>query len=94
MDMPVSKSKPDDTQSSVETTADTDTVSIDRSGPERYRYVCPNGHTDWDRTNNHLWCRACRRQHEAGDDVTPEHWTLYDKRDDQTIHWSNVELIE
>lgn len=22
---------------------------------DRTRYVCPNGHSDWDRTNSHIW---------------------------------------
>lgn len=70
-----------------------ETVRIDRSNAvERYRYVCPNGHTDWDLTNNHIWCRSCRRQAENGEDVDPEHWEIYDKRDHREIPWSAVEV--
>jgi len=67
---------------------------IDCSEPaQRWRYVCPNGHTDWDCTNNHIWGRGCRRQVEAGDDdVTPEHWQIYDKQRDRSIPWSAVQL--
>jgi hypothetical protein len=70
-----------------------ETVRIDRADPvERYRYVCPNGHHDWDRTNNHIWCRSCRQQSENGDDVDPEHWEIYDKKRDETIPWSAIEV--
>ena len=70
-----------------------ETVRIDRSTPtERYRYVCPNGHTDWDKTNNHIWCRSCRQQAENGDDVHPEHWEIVDKKTDEEIPWSAVEI--
>jgi len=66
-------------------------VEIDRSElAQRWRYVCPNGHTDWDCTNNHIWCRGCRRQVEAGDDVAPEHWAIYDKQRDRSLPWSTV----
>lgn len=72
------------------------TVRIDRSNQrERWRFVCPNGHTNWAPTNNHLWCKGCRRQVEAGhDDVDPEHWELVDKQTDEEIPWSAVELVE
>lgn len=71
-------------------------VRIDRTKePERWRYVCPNGHTNWDRTNNHIWCRACRRQVEAGEeDISPEHWEIYDKQRDRTIPWSAVRVVD
>jgi len=71
------------------------TVTIDRTvAAQRWRYVCPNGHTDWDRTNNHIWCRGCRRQCEAGDDVDPEHFELVDKQTGERIPWSAVKVAE
>ncbi|NLV14378.1 hypothetical protein GOC77_14010 [Haloarcula argentinensis] len=68
---------------------------MDRSRTrEKWRYTCPNGHTDWDCTNNHVWCRGCRRQLEAGDeDISPEHWEIYDKQRDRYIPWSAVRLV-
>lgn len=70
------------------------TVEIDRRDEtERWRYVCPNGHTDWDRTNNHIWCRSCRHQHEHGADMDPEHWHLVDRRTDDEIPWRAVEIV-
>jgi len=70
-----------------------DTVTIDRSqASQRWRYRCPRGHINWDRTNNHLWCQGCRRQAEAGEDVDPEWYELVDVQRDETIPWSAVEL--
>lgn len=70
-------------------------VRIDRSQEtQRWRYVCPNGHTDWYPTNSHLWCKGCRRQVEAGEDVDPEHWEIVDKTSRESIPWSAVELVD
>lgn len=72
-----------------------DPVRIDRSdAAERYRYRCPNGHVDWSPTNCHAWCRGCRRQAEAGDNVDPEWYKLVDEMTGQEIPWSAVELVE
>ena len=69
-------------------------VAIDRRNEsERWRYRCPNGHVNWDRTNNHIWCQGCRRQAEAGEDVNPEHFEIVDARTDETIPWSAVEIL-
>lgn len=68
-------------------------VVIDRSDEaERWRYRCPRGHVNWDRTNNHVWCQGCRRQAEAGDDVDPEWYEIVDKRTGEEIPWSAVEV--
>jgi hypothetical protein len=72
----------------------TRTVEISRRHAERYRWRCPHGHVDWDRTNNHLWCAGCRRQCEAGDDVDPEHYYILDMKNDELIAWENVRLKE
>lgn len=69
--------------------ADAERVRIDRTA-EPYRWVCPNGHVDWSRTNNHVWCRSCRRQHEAGADVTPEHYEILDRKTEERLPWSAV----
>jgi len=69
-------------------------VVIDRSeASDRYRFVCPNGHVNWSRTNNHLWCKQCRRRIEAGDDsIDAEHYELLDKRENILIPWEQVSL--
>lgn len=70
-------------------------VEVDRTDTaDRWRYVCPNGHVDWDRTNNHIWCRGCLRAAEAGEDVDPEHYEIYDKQTDETIPWGRIRLVE
>jgi hypothetical protein len=72
-----------------------DTVEIDRSDDaQRWRYRCPNGHTDWSPTNSHVWCKGCRRAVEAGEDVDPEHYELVDQKTGETIPWSAIELVE
>jgi len=70
-------------------------VRIDRSQASvRYRYLCPNGHIDWSPTNNHLWCKGCRRRYEAGDeDVDAEHYHVVDKKTGEKIGWERVELV-
>jgi len=68
------------------------TVKVDRTG-EPYRWRCPNGHTTWDRTNNHLWCHACRRAREGGADVEAEHYELVDAKRDRTVPYAAVEFI-
>ena len=70
-------------------------VETDRSEPaQRWRYVCPNSHTNWDCANNHIWCHGCRRQIEVGDDgVTREHWEIYHKQRDRSIRWLAVQLV-
>lgn len=67
---------------------------IDRSGTARWRWRCPRGHVDWDETNNHVWCRSCRREAEQGADVDPEWWEIVDARTGETIPWSSVDVIE
>jgi hypothetical protein len=69
-------------------------VRIDRSEAHvRWRYVCPNGHADWERTNNHIYCRACYDVHVHEDpDVDPEHYHILDKRESKLIPWTRVEL--
>lgn len=61
---------------------------------DRWRYRCPRGHVDWDRTNSHLWCRGCSRQAENGERVDPEYYELHDAKTGETIPWSAVEIIE
>ena len=69
-------------------------LAIDRSEfSDRARLACPRGHIDWDRTNAHAWCRGCRRLVEAGfEDVDPEYYELYDKRNEVLVPYECVEL--
>ena len=71
--------------------ADAERVVITLSSErDRWRYRCPNGHTSWDRTNNHIWCHACSKL--AGAD--PEHFELTDEKTGDTIPWSAIEVNE
>jgi hypothetical protein len=72
--------------------ADARTIVVDRRA-EPWRLRCPRGHTDWDRTNAHAWCRACRRAHEAGDDVDPEWYQLHDAKRDELVDYAAIEFV-
>ena len=48
---------------------------------QKWRYRCPNGHTTWELTNSHMWCRSCANQL----DVDPEFWELYDQKTGEQI---------
>jgi hypothetical protein len=70
-------------------------IEIDRSKPsERWRYRCPNGHVDWSRTNNHVWCKGCSRASRQNPAIDPEHYELIDAKTDEAIPWSAVEVVE
>jgi len=70
-------------------------VEIDTTNAaERWRYRCPRGHRDWAPTNNHVWCKGCRRQAETGEEVDPEWYKLVDAKTDRSIPWSAVQIIE
>lgn len=65
------------------------TITVDRKD-EPWRWTCPHGHTDWERTNSHGWCRTCRRHYENGEDVDPEHYELWDRKHDRKVSYSRV----
>ena len=72
---------------------DHEIVAVDRTQtPDRWRYTCPYGHTDWDRTNCHAWCPACRQLNESGLDVDPEHYEILDKKREVMIPWEQLRL--
>ena len=66
-------------------------VEIDRTDDlDRMRYRCPNNHTRWVPTNNHLFCHSCSQVADAG--VGPEYYELLDKKTGEEIPWSRVVL--
>ena len=68
-------------------------VRIDRSDVlDRYRFVCPNGHTTWERTNSHAWCESCANAAQQGADVEPEFYEIHDKRTGESIPYSAIEF--
>ncbi|ADQ68468.1 hypothetical protein C499_08592 [Halogeometricum borinquense DSM 11551] len=58
---------------------------------DRWRYVCPRGHRDWEPTNNHFWCAACARTYH--DDIDPEFQELRDRRDGEPLSRDEVRLM-
>jgi hypothetical protein len=73
-----------------------DVVEIDRSRTaDRWRFVCPNGHADWERTNNHIYCRTCYQEHVHHDpERDPEHYHVLDKKRHELIPWTRVQVVE
>ena len=66
-----------------------DRVVIDRDDPsDRWRYRCPNNHTRWSPTNNHLFCSSCSQQADPGEG--PEYWRVLDAKTGEEIPWSRV----
>lgn len=73
--------------------ADGQTVRIDVTDEtDRWRYRCPNGHRGkaWEPTNNHLYCRGCKRQLDAGEDVECEHYELVDLKTNERIPYAAI----
>lgn len=68
-----------------------DIVVIDSNDEvDRMRYRCPNNHTRWSPTNNHIYCNSCADLDDAGDG--PEYWDVLDARTGETIPWSRIDL--
>lgn len=63
------------------------TVTIDSRGA-KWRFQCPNGHTNWDTTNHHYWCASCSKHH----DVDPEFWELQDTKTGRTLTRDEIRL--
>lgn len=63
-------------------------VHIQRdSKRDRWKWACPAGHTNWDRTNGGIWCTSCSRAH----DIEDPHWKeLVNKATGETVSWENV----
>lgn len=69
-------------------------VIVDKgSEPERWRYRCPRGHTDWEPWNSHGWCRSCARQSRHQPDVDPEIYEIVDDATGESIAWSRVRVL-
>jgi hypothetical protein len=67
-------------------------VEIDRDDDlDRMRYRCPNGHTRWTPTNNHIYCHSCASFADPGEG--PEYWRLRDAKTETEIPWSAVEFV-
>lgn len=56
---------------------------------DRWRYVCPRGHTSWEPTNFHFWCAACARHH---GDTEPEFDYLHDRKTGAEIERERIVL--
>jgi len=57
---------------------------------DKLRYRCPNGHSNFAPTNNHIWCQSCSRQAQHDEAVSAEHYEILDSKTDEEIPWSAV----
>lgn len=65
------------------------TVNIeDRT--DRWRFRCPRGHTTWEPTNHHFWCRSCAN----ATDVDGSFDELRDRRDGRLLAREQVRLLD
>lgn len=68
------------------------TVEIDSTDEiERMRYRCPNNHTRWVPTNNHVYCHSCADLADPRDG--PEYYEILDKKTGELISWARVVLL-
>ncbi|GAA1280269.1 hypothetical protein GCM10009646_79130 [Streptomyces aureus] len=68
-------------------------VHIDRSDAiDRFRFVCPAGHTTWERCNSHAWCAQCSKASQQGSDVEPEFYEIWDKKTGDMIAYDAIEF--
>jgi hypothetical protein len=56
---------------------------------DRWKWVCPNGHRNWEPTNNHFWCQTCARHPEADGEFSE----LRDKTTGEVHDRDNLELL-
>lgn len=65
-------------------------VVVDRR-EERWRWRCPNNHhSRWEDRGGYLLCHSCAEMH----DVSPVYRQLYDAKEEVTIPWGAVDLVE
>lgn len=64
-------------------------VRIDRDDElDRQRWRCPNNHTRWTPTNNHVYCHSCAQFADPG--KGPEYYKLLDAKSGETVEWSRI----
>jgi len=60
---------------------------------DRWRFVCPNGHSAWEATNGHFWCATCARAEAVSNDVEPSFDKLRDKKTDDLVERDEIKLM-
>lgn len=64
-----------------------ETINLDKH-VDRWRWACPNGHRNWEPTNEHFWCQQCARAH----DLDPVFHELHDTRSGETYERDELRL--
>jgi hypothetical protein len=69
------------------------TIKLDDE-TDRWRWTCPQGHRNWEPTNNHFWCQTCAQSAaDHGEDVDPVFNELRDESDGETYGRDQLKLI-
>jgi hypothetical protein len=56
---------------------------------DRWKWVCPRGHRDWEPTNRHFWCASCARSY----DVDPEFSELHNRKTGERLDRDDLILM-
>jgi hypothetical protein len=58
---------------------------------DRWKWRCPAGHTSWEATNEHFWCRNCARS--LDEDVAAEFDELRNAATGETVGRDEIRLF-
>lgn len=58
----------------------------------KWRFTCPEGHTDWRLWNGVFCCETCRRQLDAGEKRDGVYEFLRDQKTGQTVRRDDLEI--
>lgn len=59
---------------------------------QKWRYRCPEGHTNWFPIDGKFRCRSCAKNRNAGADVDPEFEHLHDQETGEQLSRADVVL--
>ncbi|WP_323190775.1 hypothetical protein [Halostella sp. PRR32] len=58
---------------------------------DRWKWVCPRGHRQWEPVNHHFWCASCARQ--TNEDAEPTFTALRNRATDEVVDRDDVRLV-
>lgn len=66
------------------------TIHID-DDVDRWRFVCPRGHRNWEPVDGHFWCQSCARLSDPG--VDPTFTELKDEKTERLLRRDEIVLM-
>ena len=66
------------------------TIRVDNE-TDRWKWVCPQGHRNWEPINNHFWCQSCAQFWR--ETVEPEFDELVNMQTDETVPRDQIRLV-